>query len=94
MPVNNYGGDDFDLPRLPVQQKRQRSLPYSQGKRAFYGTTWAIWTAILVIGGFSTMSTGSVGGGLVLLLLGFLAATYDWRIWTWQARHLWVLLIF
>jgi hypothetical protein len=92
MPVNNYGEDD--LPRLPVQQTRQGPLPYSQGKRAFYGITWAVWTVLLVIGAISAMSAGSAGMGLLMLGLGALTALYDWRIWTWQARHLWFLIIF
>jgi hypothetical protein len=92
MPVDNYGGDDF--PRLPVNQSRtSRPQPYSEGKRAFYGITWAFWTVVLFIGAFSAMAAGSVGTGLLILLLGCLAGTYDWRIWTWQARHLWFLLI-
>jgi hypothetical protein len=92
MPVDNYGETDF--PRLPVQQKRQGPLPYSQGKRAFYGIMWAIWTVLLFIGAFSAISAASVGTGLLMLAVGFVAAIYDWRIWSWQAKHLWFLIIF
>jgi hypothetical protein len=92
MPANNYGDDDF--PRIPVKQHHQGPRPYTEGKRALYGTLWAVWTVILLIGGISAMTAGSVGTGLLILLLGLLAATYDWRIWTWQATHLWFLIIF
>jgi hypothetical protein len=87
------GYDDNDFPRLPVQQRRTGPLPYSQGKRAFYGLMWAVWTFLLFIGGISAAVSGAVGTGLLLLSLSVLAGIYDLRIWTWQAKHLWFLII-
>jgi hypothetical protein len=87
--------DSFgDLPRIPVRQTRQGPLPYSQGKRACYGIMWAFWTVVLAVIGISAVAAGSFGRGLLALVLGFAAAAYDWRIWTWQAKHLWFLIIF
>jgi hypothetical protein len=90
MPVDNHG----EFPRLPVRQARQGPLPYSQGKRAFYGILWAFWTAVLLIAGISAVAASSAGIGLLMLVLGIVTAAYDWRIWTWQAKHLWFLIIF
>jgi Zn-dependent protease with chaperone function len=92
MPVHSHEENEF--PRLPVRQQRQGPLPYSLGKRAFYGITWTVWTLLLFIGGISAMTAGSVAPALLMPLLGFLTATYAWRIWTWQAKRLWFLIIF
>lgn len=65
---------------------------YGQGRRALYGVIWAAWTAVLVIGGFAALSSGQFAG-LLALALGALAGYYDFRIWTWQAKRLWFLII-
>ncbi|HWB36625.1 MAG TPA: hypothetical protein VHA75_11430 [Rugosimonospora sp.] len=67
--------------------------PYSQAKRAFYGLLWLAWATVGVIGGFALLGSGTVGGGLFGLAFGIFAAVYDYRIWTWQARRLWLLFI-
>jgi hypothetical protein len=72
---------------------RPQRRPYSQGRRALYGLLWAGWTALLVIGGFVGLFSDQILGGLVAVMLGVLAGWYDFRIWTWQARRLWFLII-
>ncbi|HEX5400887.1 MAG TPA: hypothetical protein VFX16_01150 [Pseudonocardiaceae bacterium] len=59
-----------------------------------YGITWAVWTLLLFVGAVAAMSSDSAGTGLLLLALGCVTAVYDWRIWTWQAKHLWFVVIF
>jgi hypothetical protein len=91
MPVDNYGKEEARPTRAQPQNKAP--LPYSQGKRTFYGITWAIWTILLFTGGISAMSSGAVAAGLLAWILAALTAHYDWRIWSWQAKHLWFLII-
>jgi hypothetical protein len=68
--------------------------PYSQGKRAFYGLTWTLWTIGLVAAAFGMFNASMVGSGLVMLALSGATGSYAYRIWTWQARHLWFFIIF
>jgi hypothetical protein len=71
-----------------------RALPYSHSKRVLYGALWAAWTAALGIGGFAALFGGQVLAGLVALVLAVVAGRYDYRIWTWQARRLLLLIVF
>lgn len=82
-------------PQLPSQPQSLRvGRPYGNGRRLFYGSLWGFYTAALVIGSFAAMFGGQVLSGLFGLALGALAGRYDYRIWTWQARRLWFLIIF
>lgn len=75
-------------PEKPVQARAPRRLPYSDGKRVGYGVLWAVWTAVLAIGGFAVFFGGQILSGLVVLILAAIAGRYDYRIWTWRARRL------
>jgi hypothetical protein len=68
--------------------------PYSQGKRAFYGLTWTLWTIALVSGALTMFSANMAGQGLLALALSGGTAYYAYRIWTWQARRLIFFIIF
>ena len=66
---------------------------YGQGRRAFYGSVWTFYTLVFIIGGLFAVGGGHPLG-LVCLLLGGLCGWYAYRIWTWQARTLTLILIF
>lgn len=70
-----------------------QKMPYSHGKRAGYGVLWAVWTVLLSIAGFAGVFGGQIFTGLLALALAALAGGYDYRIWTWQARRLLLLII-
>lgn len=78
----------------PWEAPRPRSRPYGAGRRLIYGLLWACWTLLLLAAGFGTLFNGQIAPGLLGLVLATLAGRYDYRIWTWQARHLWFLIIF
>ena len=66
---------------------------YGLGRRTIYGGLWAFYAAVLVIAGFAALVGGNAVG-LLTLAVGCAAAVYSYRIWTWQARHLWLLIFF
>lgn len=80
----------FPPPPQPLGVRRR----YGNGRRLFYGSLWSLYTVLLVVGGIGALAAGQVLGGLLGLLLGVLAGRYAYRIWTWQAKHLWFLIIF
>lgn len=82
-----------NLPAQAQSTPPAAAHPYGHGRRAFYGLLWLAWTALGLVGGFSLLGDGKVGGGLFGLAFGALAAVYDYRIWTWQAKRLWLLII-
>ena len=67
--------------------------PYGEGKRNGYAALWSFYTLIFVIGGFIAIGSGNPAG-LLTLGVGSLAGTYAYRIWTFQARRLWLLIFF
>lgn len=78
---------------VPAAQPLAPRHPYGNGRRVCYGSLWAFYTVVLVLGGFFSLVNGQVEG-LVALVLGALTGRYAYRIWTWQARRLWFLIIF
>lgn len=82
-----------------------RVRPYSSGKRAMYGIIWAIYTLggclsgwHILFGGYQVSGRGMrlilLAFGVLLLAFGVLAGIYDYKIWTWRARHLWWFVVF
>jgi hypothetical protein len=69
-----------DLLREAEKAVREGIKFYSQGQRLGYGLLWAFRTPVLVIAGFTAFGAGSVGPGLILLALAFLARRYDYRL--------------
>ncbi len=67
--------------------------PYSNGRRLFYGCLWSLYTVLLAIATVSSLSSSPVVA-LVCAVLMCLAGFYAYRIWTWRARRLWLLIIF
>jgi hypothetical protein len=78
---------------VPRPAGSARRTPYSHGRRIFYGLVWAGWTALLAFAGFAALFGGQVLAGLFALAAAGVAAHYDYRIWTWQARRLLFLII-
>jgi hypothetical protein len=62
--------------------------PYSDAKRLGYGLYWSALTALLVVSFVVLVTTGSVGTGLLSLLMAGPAGWYAKSIWTWRAKHL------
>jgi hypothetical protein len=67
--------------------------PYGEGQRKFYGLFWFGWTALLAVGGLTALFSGQVVLGLFALALAALAGRYGFRIWTWRARRLTILIL-
>lgn len=67
---------------------------YGNGRRVFYGSLWTLYTVILFAAVIGGMSNGSVGAALLCVVLGCLTGMYAYRIWTWRARRLWLLILF
>lgn len=74
-----------------------KNLPrrrYGNGRRVFYGGLWSFYTLLFAIGFVSLLSAGNVGAGFLSAGLALLTGIYAYRIWTWRARHLWLLIFF
>ena len=67
---------------------------YGNGRRVFYGSLWSFYTVLLVVAFVQLMSNGSFTSALLSAGLAFLTGFYSYRIWTWRARRLWLLIIF
>jgi hypothetical protein len=67
---------------------------YGNGRRVFYGSLWTLYTFLLICAVVGGLSSGSVGLALVAVVLACLTGMYAYRIWTWQARRLWLLILF
>ncbi|HEV7647452.1 MAG TPA: hypothetical protein VGP26_04760 [Actinophytocola sp.] len=79
----------------PLESRQQTPVhPYSQGQRAFYGSTWTLWTILLFVGGMTLFGQELIWQGLIALALCGLTVRYAYRIWTWQARRLFFLIVF
>lgn len=89
------GQPSYNELRNMTEQARVREgiKPYSEGKRFGYGLLWAFWSVMFAIAAISLLGKGSVGAGLLALVLAAVAVRYDYRIWTYQARRLIFLLI-
>lgn len=97
LPTSTSGGQSAGFGATPQAPGSNITQPYTNGRRVFYGLTWLVWTVILVVAAISAFS-GSGGSsaamGLIPLVLAIFTARYDYRIWTFQAKHLWFLLLF
>lgn len=81
----------------PNYQQQNLSRPrhwYGNGRRVFYGGLWSFYTILFAIGFFHFMSVGSFTTALISAGLALLLGNYAYRIWTWRARHLWLLIFF
>lgn len=67
---------------------------YGNGRRVFYSCLWSLYTLILFAAAIGGLSNGSVLAALACAVLGCLTAMYVYRIWTWRARRLWLLILF
>lgn len=68
--------------------------PYSEAKRIGYGLVWVTWTLLLFLSTCLNFSGGDFLAGLVCLALTVIAGRYAYRIWTYKARRLWILIVF
>lgn len=75
----------------PLSVPRRR---YGHGRRIFYGGLWSLYTVALAAAFIHFASVGSLSTALFSAALGLLTGIYAYRIWTWRARHLWILIIF
>lgn len=97
LPPPTSGAQSAGIGAAQQAPKTEITQPYGNGRRVFYGLTWLVWTVILVVAAISAFSGsdgGSAAAGLIPLVLALLAARYDYRIWTFQAKRLWFLLLF
>lgn len=77
-----------------LQDSPPNATRASQGKRLFYGLLWSCWTLLLGLGGLLALPHGNTFMGALLALgLAVLTGRYAYRIWTWQARRLIILII-
>jgi hypothetical protein len=67
---------------------------YSDNRRVAYGLLWSFYSVVLVVAFFQQMAMDQVGTAIIALAVGVLTVTYAYRIWTWRARRLWLLVIF
>jgi hypothetical protein len=92
----NYG----TLPNYgtrPNYQQQNLSRPrhwYGNGRRVFYGGLWSFYTVVLALAFIHYLSVGSFTNALLSGGFALLIGIYAYRIWTWRARRLWLLIFF
>jgi hypothetical protein len=101
MAYPRYGDDENGHPyqhdytqegsESPGESRRPEKVvsPYSRGARIRYGAFWFVITALLGISTVFGLMQGLTWQSLFVLVLAVFAGRYAWRIWSWQARHLW-----
>jgi hypothetical protein len=70
-----------------------RPRPYAPDRRLCYGSLWGFYTLMLLIGSITCVATASTGLGIVMLIVATMTGVYTYRIWTWRARRLWLLML-
>lgn len=65
---------------------------YSRRRRNAYAALWAIYTLVLAISGMLALAAGN-SIGLLTLLIASTAGFYTYRIWTYAAKRLWLLIV-
>ena len=78
----------------PVRPLARTLRRYGNGRRVFYGGLWSLYTLIFAVGTVSALSNGSLLVALLGAGLSCLTGMYAYRIWTWRARRLWLLILF
>jgi|GEM_PF-4958854 len=64
------------------------ALPYSYGKRFFYGSWWSLVATLFAISAFISMVHLAIVAAIVAVAGAWFLGNYAIRIWTWQAKHL------
>jgi hypothetical protein len=82
------------LPQLMAALGQPGLRWYGNGRRVFYGALWGFYTVALVCGFFGGVVQANAGAALLCLVLAAVTGNYTWRIWTYRARHLWLLIFF
>jgi hypothetical protein len=67
---------------------------YGNGRRVFYAGLWGFYTVALICGFVGSVAQANAGAALLCLVLAAVTGNYTWRIWTYRARHLWLLIFF
>jgi hypothetical protein len=67
---------------------RQMSTPRMTPFRVICGILWLAIAVGFGVGAIDNLASGTVGEGLVGLVIAGLAGWYDYRIWTLKARRL------
>lgn len=102
-PNSGYGGiplssNPYGTPlSQPNYQQQNLSRPrhrYGNGRRVFYGGLWSFYTIVLAIAFFHFLSIGEFPTALFSGGVALLIGNYAYRIWTWRARRLWLLIFF
>jgi hypothetical protein len=60
--------------------------------RILCGISWAAVAAIMLAGGIAELTISNVGGAVLCFVVAVGAGWYDYRIWTFKARRLWIFL--
>jgi hypothetical protein len=59
--------------------------------RIVCGITWGLIAAITGAGGIAELTIGIVGGAVLCFMIAVPAGWYDYRVWTFRARRLWII---
>jgi hypothetical protein len=60
--------------------------------RIVCGIIWGAVAVITAVGGVAELTVGIVGGAVLCFVIAVLAGWYDYRVWTFRARRLWIIL--
>lgn len=82
------------IPALMAALGQPGRRRYGNGRRVFYAGLWGVYTVALVCGFFGGVAQANAGAALLCLVLAAVTGSYAWRIWTYRARHLWLLIFF
>ncbi len=69
----------------PIAAPRRMSV-----YRILCGISWAVAAAIMLAGGIAELTISNVGGAVLCFIVFVGASWYDYRIWTFKARRLWI----
>jgi hypothetical protein len=83
-PEPGYGAEPQPIGMPPAGRRMTAS-------RIACGITWGLIAAITGVGGVAELTIGLVGGAVLCFVIAVATGWYDYRVWTFRAKRLWII---
>lgn len=77
--------------REPQPMSMARAGRRMSVSRIICGVTWGVIAVITGVGGVLELTIGLVGAAVLCFVIAVLSGWYDYRVWTFRARRLWII---